>query len=333
MLKKKAIVITTINYPTKGVKKLAQSPEWNFIVVGDKKTPEDWSFKGVQFYAIQDQLAFDSAYAQKCPFNHYARKNIGYLKAIQDGAEIIFETDDDNIPYDFCLELVSKQVEGQLVHKQGWENVYTHFTKARIWPRGLPLEYINESLRNKSPLGQKSTFDCPIQQYLADGNPDVDAVYRLTTEGDIKFEPNSVVLSNGTFCPFNSQNTLWWSEAYPLLYLPSYVSFRMTDIWRSFVAQVCLYKLGKHIAFREATVFQDRNEHSLIRDFKDEVPGYLHNARIMEILSGIDLSEDTGTNLRLCYEKLVEAAIVLPQELPLVDLWLQDVDSLRSQSK
>jgi hypothetical protein len=30
----------------------------------------------------------------------------------------------------------------------------------------------------------------------------------------------------------------------PLLYLPSHCCFRMTDIWRSFIAQRCLWELG-----------------------------------------------------------------------------------------
>ncbi len=334
MQKSKAIVVTTINYPTEGVKKLAKScPDWKIIVVGDRKTPDDWTCEGVQFLGVQDQLALDSAYAQKCPFNHYARKNIGYIKAIRDGAKVIFETDDDNIPYDSFLVSVDRYVEGKPIQKRGWENVYTHFVEARIWPRGFPLEYVNESLRNKTSLGERATFDCPIQQYLADGDPDVDAIYRLTTQGETKFRPNTVILSDGTFCPFNSQNTIFWLEAYPLLYLPSFVSFRMTDIWRSFVAQICLYKLGKHIAFREATVFQARNEHSLIRDFRDEIPGYLNNVRIMEILSNLPLSDapdDTGNNLRRCYESLVEAELVPPEELHLVDLWLQDIASFTS---
>ncbi len=329
---KKSIIITTINYPTDGVKKIASNyKDWSFIVVGDKKTPTNWNWEGVQFLSVPDQLALESAFARKCPFNHYVRKNIGYLKAIQDGAKVIAETDDDNIPYDSFLVSVDKQVEGYPVQKHGWENIYTHFTDTKIWPRGFPLEYINESFRKKSLLGEKSTFDCPIQQYLADGDPDVDAIYRLTTEEETKFRSNTVILKDGTFCPFNSQNTIWWPEAYPLLYLPSFVSFRMTDIWRSFIAQICLYKQGKNIAFREATVVQLRNEHSLIRDFKDEVPGYINNVIIMELLSGLALSEApdrTSENLRLCYEKLVEAEIIPQEELHLVDLWIKDLNHL-----
>lgn len=334
----KSIIITTINYPTEAVKKIANTcQDWSFIVVGDKKTPRNWHWEGAQFLSVQDQLMLDSRFAKECRFNHYVRKNIGYLKAIRDGAEIIAETDDDNIPYDSFLASVDRHVKGQVVKKPGWENVYTHFVddKAKIWPRGFPLEYINESLKTKTLLGDKSVFDCPIQQYLADGDPDVDAVYRLTTEEETKFRANTVILSDGTFCPFNSQNTLWWPEAYPLLYLPSFVSFRMTDIWRSFIAQICLYKLGKNIAFREATVFQVRNPHSLIRDFKDEVSGYLNNTRIIELLSGLTLSNlpnKTGENLRLCYEKLIEAEIIPQDELHLVDLWLEELSQYFSQS-
>jgi len=98
----------------------------------------------------------------------------------------------------------------------------------------------------------------------------------------------------------------------------------MTDIWRSFVAQISLYSLGKHIAFREATMFQIRNEHSLIRDFQDEIPGYLNNMKIMDALSSLTLSDspnDVGKNLRLCYEKLVETDVLPQEELSLIDLW------------
>lgn len=334
MTERQAIVITTINYPTEGIKKLAKnSDRWNFIVVGDKKTPDDWQYDGVNFFSVSDQSKFDSLYAQKCRFNHYARKNIGYLKAIKDGAKLIYETDDDNIPYDDYLSSFDKQIEGQIVRQQGWENVYTHFTDVRIWPRGFPLQYINESLKTKSSLGNKSVFDCPIQQFLADGDPDVDSIYRLTTEAEVKFVSNSVVLSTGTFCPFNSQNTLWWSDVYPLLYLPSWVSFRMTDIWRSFVAQICLYQLDKYLAFRDATVFQVRNEHSLIKDFEDEISGYLNNVKIIDLLAQLSLSnlpEKIGENLYLCYEKLVENSIVPQKELHLVEMWLKDLDSFGS---
>jgi hypothetical protein len=329
MLTGKFIIITTINYPAQAVKTIAKTKrDWTILAVADRKTPPDWSCQNVQLLSIDDQMAFDSDFVQECPFDHYARKNVGYLKAIRDGAQVIAETDDDNIPKENFLTSVNQSVKGRLVEKSGWENVYTHFTDKRIWPRGFPLEYINQSFEASSSLNGESVFDCPIQQYLVDGNPDVDAIYRLTTKVDMKFQPNTVVLSEGTFCPFNSQNTIWWPDAFALLYLPSSVSFRVTDIWRSFIAQICLHKAGKKVAFGQATMFQARNEHSLVRDFADEIDGYLNNAGIMELLSNIRLSNEPnqiGTNMRVCYERLVEAKIVPQNELRLVDLWLKDI--------
>lgn len=329
MAENRAIVITTINKPTEAVRKIASScSDWTFVVVGDRKTPSDWEWPGVKFLSAAEQIETGGEFAAACPFNHYARKNAGYLWAARVGAAVIAETDDDNIPYDTFLQDVKREVRGRKVLKAGWENVYTHFTDDKIWPRGFPLELITESLKTKSALGEVEGYDCPVQQFLADGDPDVDAVYRLTIEAQTKFQANTVVLSEGTFCPFNSQNTIFWPEAYPLLYLPAYVSFRMTDIWRSFVAEACLYAMGKSIAFRDATVFQERNQHSLIRDFADEVPGYLNNTKIVELLAKLPLSGDVdrvGENVWKCYEALVSVGIVPQKELPLLEGWLREL--------
>ena len=327
-----AIVVTTINAPNDAVRDIAYcAPDWDFIVIGDTKTPPPWEFPGARYFDVPAQQALDSRFAQICPTRHYARKNIGYIVAMQAGAQVLAETDDDNLPYEGWLSAVSRQISARRVEKTGWENVYAHFSSERIWPRGFPLELVNQSLRAASPLGETATHDCAIQQFLANDNPDVDAVYRLTTEGEIKFAANRVVLESGTFCPFNSQNTIWWPEAFPLLYLPSHVSFRMTDIWRSFVAQVCLFAMGGKLAFCEATMYQIRNEHSLIKDFADEVPGYLHNMRILDILTALNLSRDPANcsqNLRACYEALVSAEIVPAAEMPLLDAWLADLEVL-----
>src|SRR5205807_7157091 len=128
-------------------------------------------------------------------------------------------------------------------------------------------------------------LNCPIQQGLSDENPDVDAIYRMANPLPVLFDKaNSVSLGKNSWCPFNSQNTTWFKEAFPLLYLPSYCSFRMTDIWRSFVAQRIAWTCGWSILFHQSTVRQDRNDHNLMTDFKDEISGYSNNALICKSL-------------------------------------------------
>ncbi len=120
-------------------------------------------------------------------------------------------------------------------------------------------------------------------------------------------------LGKGAWCPFNSQNTAFWRDAFPLLYLPAYCSFRMTDIWRSFVAQRIAWENGWSILFHEPTVYQFRNDHSLMRDFADEVPGYLHNRKIGDTLAALSLRpgvEQLGANLLACYEELVRVGVM-----------------------
>ena len=71
---------------------------------------------------------------------------------------------------------------------------------------------------------------------------------------------------------------------------------------------------------------QERNEHDLIRDFADEIPGYLNNARIARILMNTTLSSDTHSNLHRCYTALVSASVIPADELKLLEAWLNECE-------
>jgi len=254
--------------------------------------------------------------------------------AMAGGASVIVETDDDNIPLDgFWLKRQLKQ-EAAVCNSAGWVNVYRYFSEENIWPRGYPLEELGREVPQYESLNT-SVVECPIQQNLADDNPDVDAVYRLVMPLPVRFRGDrKVAFGQGSFCPFNSQNTSWWPQAYPLMYLPAHCSFRMTDIWRSFVAQRIGQENGWPVLFDSATMRQERNEHNLMRDFEDEVPGYLNNKRIVNELAGLKLKAgpaDTAENLRICYEKLVSMAVVGREELSLLEAWLADLQACQSR--
>ena len=105
--------------------------------------------------------------------------------AMKNNPEMIIETDDDNLPLkNFFLKKKIKKQQTYHSKKAGWLNVYKKYTKENIWPRGFALEKLNSPLPKKFRLLK---IKCPIQQGLADKNPDVDAIYRLTSNLPISF--------------------------------------------------------------------------------------------------------------------------------------------------
>lgn len=330
------IVITTIQEPTECVRALANSAQANGIplfVIGDRKGPQQFPLASANFISIEQQKQLSFRLGRALPEKHYARKNLGYLLAISHGCNCIYETDDDNAPTHFwsvrTLDVSARRVERRTAAP--WANVYEIYTPELIWPRGLPLDYARRHFSDDFEVqSQRVKAIAPIQQGLADGAPDVDAVWRLILDREIIFvDFDNILLPKGVWCPFNSQNTWWWKEVFALLYLPSYCSFRMTDIWRSFVAQRCLWELGYEIEFHRADVKQMRNEHNLMHDFSQETVGYLSNDKIRGILESCDLqtgSHNIADNLVSCYMALVQQNVIGEAELFLVDAWLEDLE-------
>jgi len=330
-----AVVVTSIAGPNEALRKLAAGCTDRghyFTVIGDAASPADFSLDGCDFYSLERQKQTGLEFAQNCPTKHYARKNIGYLLAIKNGSTVIIETDDDNIPLDNFRQQRKRTQNVPIIESAGWVNAYKYFTDANIWPRGFALEHLADDTPDFDSLPKKQA-DCPIQQGLADDNPDVDAIYRLTLPLPQKFRfDRRVALGAGSICPFNSQNTTWFADAFELLYLPAYCSFRMTDIWRSFIAQKIAALNGWAVLFHEPTMFQQRNVHNLLKDFEDEIPGYLNNTKICASLDQLPLKpglEKIPDNLKLCYEKLIEMKLVGTKELPLLENWLYDLAQIR----
>lgn len=344
-------VITTIQRPTASVLKLAArlADKGHLVIAGDTKGPDSFDLSEVSgfgtdqltFLNIEDQLASGFRLAELLPTKHYCRKNIGYLQAMRAGASCIYETDDDNAPLDSWQprnEYIESAVALQTANDNGcdWVNVYQHFSDDNIWPRGLPLDRIHGELNEvndfQPPQDKNEHCWAPIQQGLADGAPDVDAIWRLVLDREFEFNrAASVLLPPGQWCPFNTQTTWWWPAVFPLMYVPSYCSFRMCDIWKSFVAQRCLWELGTGVVFHAPEVWQERNVHNLMRDFSDEVPGYEQNDRIAGILESTTLQpgiENVAANLKKCYQTLVGNDIFPEKELTLVNAWIEEVTSL-----
>ena len=98
------------------------------------------------------------------------------------------------------------------------------------------------------------------------------------------------------------------------------------------MAQRIAWECNWELSFHDATVFQERNEHNLLRDFEQEIPGYLLNDRIKRILEDTPLRSGVSNiqhNLQQCYKMLVKEKILASDnELKLLDTWLMDLDKV-----
>ena len=345
------IVVTSINPPTAAVAKLAALDGWRVVVVGDRKTPADWAHANCVFLSLADQHALGYRILAHVPEASYARKNIGYLYAIAHGAEVIYETDDDNLLTEPRLTLWAgssrtvRLAASPSVDRHAVYNVYAHFGQPTVWPRGYPLDAVADG-PGGDPAETVVTAGADavvgIEQGLADGDPDVDAIFRLTRKNrespiDIAFarDHRPLVLPAMVFSPFNSQNTAFHRMALWATLIPVTTTFRVCDIWRGYWAQRLLWEAGATLLFREPNVRQDRNVHDYHKDFLDELDLYKDAGRLVDFLRkwrppvASDGAVATSDHL---FERIDALTMAMADEsfwgegdVRLVRAWLQDL--------
>ncbi len=327
MKRERAIVITTVFPKSEAISAFEKQPGWRVIVVGDKKTPPIPSSSDLTYLSVEEQAELDFRLPALCPHHHYSRKNIGYLYAMQQGAETIFDTDDDNFPYpgweppDFSCDRIA-------VSSNKFVNVYSHFTAENIWPRGFPLDEISKARQNPLRVEKTPPVQIGVWQGLTDEEPDADAIYWLTVGKKIVFEKKEpLYLPPGRICPVNSQNSLWRRDTFPYLYLPVTVPFRFTDVLRGYIAQVLMSRQGFHVGFTGATLRQERNPHDLMKDAAEEFHSHIRIKRILEIIEQTETVRDPGVNLENVYRRLAEARLVQAGELRCLEAWIGDYRS------
>lgn len=276
----KWIVVTSIFAPTEDMKKLSKTKGWKMVVVGDKKTPKDWSLPGVVYLSIDTQEASGFETVKHLKYGVYQRKNMGFLYAVQHGAKYIYDTDDDNHPYGGKVDFddLTTEKEYLVYHSDPARTYYNpmpHFGQSTIWPRGYPLNHIAiDPVRTyKKCKGVRPL----VQQGVVDGDPDLDAIARLTRKDitvkfDVTFDSKAppVILPEGSFTPYNTQNTIHHRDAFFSLLCPQTVTFRVNDIWRSYITQRLLWDIGGHLEYHTATAYQDRTPHDFLQDFIEE---------------------------------------------------------------
>lgn len=281
----KSIVTTTINPPTKALKLFAGKKDWDLIIIGDQITPHDLyrkfekQHKNVTYLDPIDQNKKFPKLSRAIGWKKIQRRNIGYVEAYERGAEIIATVDDDNILYEGWGENI---FVGEKISVNYYKTKLPAFDPVgatnhpNIWHRGYPLQLVSKREYNDK---QKKIVKADIQADFWNGDPDIDAVCRMTIAPECKFKDSYFPMSSNKIAPFNSQNTFLTREVLKHYFLFPYVG-RMDDIWAAFYVQA----LGFKVVFNKATVYQDRNIHDLTRDMNAEFVGYENNLAIIESL-------------------------------------------------
>ena len=147
---KKIIVTTTIYKPTKALMMYTEKKDWDLIVVGDKKTPhEDYNklerLGKLRYLHPDEQEKKFKRISDSIGWNCIQRRNIGFLEAYNNDADIVATIDDDNIPYEnWGVNLhVGQEVECDL-----WDANHEIFDPLsatnvkHLWHRGFPIQYV-----------------------------------------------------------------------------------------------------------------------------------------------------------------------------------------------
>lgn len=337
------IVTTTINKPIlledycKNAKSFSHK-DLNFIIIGDKKTPEEvgsfcrdlqkrYGFE-VIYYNVEDQLDFLKDFPElrdHLPFNSIQRRNIGMLKAYLLGSETIITIDDDNFVVgnqDFIglHSIVGKDKEFlSLKSSSGWFNICEMLEEENnlpFYPRGYLMG--KRWVESKTST-QKKKGKIVVNAGLWLDDPDIDALTRINlpirTKKLSDRYSEGLALDIGTWSPFNSQNTAMSREVIPAYFLSPNIG-RYDDIWAGYVVKRITDYLGHYIYFGNPLVEQKRNVHNLWKDLDKERFGLERSDEFVDELKKINL---TGHNYIDCFSEIAEGLGKSRIDDPLMD--------------
>jgi hypothetical protein len=309
------VVATTINFPKflqtyrENLQKFGHIDDVKMWVVGDRKTPRE----SAAFAAEQKQQGLDVDYLDPesqerwlkrfpeldaiIPWNTDNRRNVGFLRALEEGCEILVSIDDDNYPLahsDFYAGHVDtgRKVEREVfTSDNGWFNLCSELViepAVDVVPRGY---LYRKRFAKQTSLGkQQVTLAAHAGLWL--GDPDVDAATRLAFPiRAVGTKKRNIALQPGVWSPVNTQNTSIARRAIPAYYyirmleqLPGAKLDRYGDIWSGYFLTRCAEHLGESIGIGQPEVDHVRNVHDLLADLRAEFWGMVLTPHFIDTL-------------------------------------------------
>ena len=296
---KKFIVTTTLQPPTRATQLFAKMEDWTLVVVGDTKTPHHFYQNHIDcvYLTPEEQEERYKDLSDAIGWKKIQRRNIGFVYAYEQGADIVATVDDDNIPYESWGKdlMVGEEVEVDFYETENLVfDPLSVTNNSELWHRGYPVEYI--PTKNEVNYVGKRKTKVMVQANLWDGDPDIDATTRLTKRPCVKFNGVEPYATYNTTV-FNSQNTFIHRDV-----LKNYMVFpflgRMDDIWGAYYLQK--YMDSSQIVFDKPTVYQERNEQDLIKNLENELDGYRYT---QDYVLGMHQLSDKVQNFITEYQK------------------------------
>lgn len=326
MSRRTDIVVTTIFEPfwlegyLTNLRAHGRSDEVTIRIICDRKTPStvfeaaDAARRDgfdVDCPSLEEQAAYLAAIGAPddfVPWNTDNRRNIGFLRAWEQGADVLISIDDDN----YCVSDEDFVGAHHVVGTDAAALSDTHGTTDAPWfnicsllevdagidvyPRGFPYHARREDALSSARGTASGTV--AVNAGLWVGDPDVDAITRLTVRPIAdRTRGTAVVLGPDTWSPVNTQNTGLLRDAIPAYYyvrmgfpLQGMKIDRFGDILSGYFVQKCAKHLGYGTRLGSPVLEHRRTEHNLLADLHQELAGVALLEDLLPWLQEVQLS-------------------------------------------
>ena len=301
----KVIITTTINVPHNLVEWADTLEEGdNILVAGDQKSPHDEIDTVLNDISMNTDIVTEyfTPFAQSewtssdvIGWNCIQRRNIALLEAMQLRPDWIITINDDDLPTsmiqfnDLFTSVHHPTPRNTISTTTGWWNPGSQCFPGVVH-RGFPLSYRHAI--NRIELDKvHENVKVGVAEMLIVGDPDVDAIERMCLAPVVEFISSDVVLTPGTWAPFNSEATAIRGELAPLLFQWPGVG-RYDDIWASYLARCVMDYFDWSVYYGGPAVRQDRNEHNLLTDLDAELFGMRRNEELIQVLRDVRFHGD-----------------------------------------
>jgi hypothetical protein len=274
------IVTTTINPVTDAIKKYDAMPDWNLLVIGDRKTPSDYQLaRGVYLSWDYQRTNYPGLCDLVGPDNTQRGRMIAFIEAYRHGAELVATIDDDCDPYPGWPGpiYVGKTLKAdcfqcdQIVFDPLTTAGYAHL--ARGYPPQLKPMPCEIKPRPISPL---------VQENFWDGEADYDACWRIHGSTFEKCKAKKPFWSDA-FSPINTQNLIIHGSV--LKDHCGEIPFvgHASDIWAGYLFQA-YHPNSTLYCPSNVKHWQERTLESVLKDLDEELYSYRNVLSFVESL-------------------------------------------------